>query len=93
MSETKYICTRAWRRHSLGTIITEWEYNKLPQEIKDSNSFIKHFPVFQTAQPVKDEPTQVQSNRPIEPAKVENDIRPVKRYNFPQDPVEKTDGN
>lgn len=88
MSDVKYVCVRAWRRHSLGTIITEWEYNKLPQEIKDSKSFQIYV-----------EPTLVdKSKHETKPAEkpvvtTEDDIRPLKRHNFPQNTVEKPDGN
>lgn len=30
----KYKCTAAWVRHRVGQVIEEWEYNKLPIEIK-----------------------------------------------------------
>jgi hypothetical protein len=91
MSNVNYICVRAWKRHSLGTIIPEWEYNKLPQEIKDSNSFRIHV-----------EPTLVDKSKhetkptnPIVPSpiKTEDDFRSHKRYNLPQNPVVETDGN
>jgi hypothetical protein len=88
MSNVKYVCVRAWRRHSLGEIITEWEYNKLPQEIKDSKSFQIYVERVQVDKS-KDEakPTQV----PV--VKAEDDIRPIKRHNFSQNTLEKPDGN
>lgn len=33
--EKRFICTKGWKRHSKGTIITEWEYNKLANESKE----------------------------------------------------------
>lgn len=33
----KYICKESWKRHTKGDVITDWEYKKLPVEIK------KHF--------------------------------------------------
>lgn len=92
MSDVNYICVRAWVRHPLGTIIPEWEYNKLPQEIKDSNSFRIYV-----------EPTLVDKSKhetkPTNPApapvvvKAEDDFRSYKRYNLPQNPVVEADGN
>lgn len=35
MSEKLFICKKGWARHSKGTIITEWEYNKLATESKE----------------------------------------------------------
>lgn len=32
-------CVKAWPRHSVGEVIPESEYNKLPQEIKDHGNF------------------------------------------------------
>lgn len=32
--EKFFICKKGWARHSKGTIITEWEYNKLATESK-----------------------------------------------------------
>lgn len=33
----KFICTSGWIRNKKGEILTQWEYNRLPQEIKDGN--------------------------------------------------------
>lgn len=33
----KYICKESWKRHTKGEVITDWEFKKLPVEIK------KHF--------------------------------------------------
>lgn len=33
----KYRCVRGWVRNSTGEIIEEWQYNKLPDEIKNRN--------------------------------------------------------
>lgn len=35
MSEKRFICKRGWKRHSQDTIITEWEWKRLPQEIQE----------------------------------------------------------
>lgn len=34
-----YLCVRPWKRHSVGEIIPEHEYNKLPYEIKQHGNF------------------------------------------------------
>lgn len=34
-----YRCVRPWKRHSVGQVITESEYNKCPQEIKNHGNF------------------------------------------------------
>lgn len=44
MSTTQYICTRSWVRHTQGEVINEWEWRKLPFEVKDS-CFTKVEPV------------------------------------------------
>lgn len=33
----KYICLRGWQRNPTGAILEEWEYNKLPEEVKQRN--------------------------------------------------------
>jgi len=35
VSEKLFICKKGWVRHSKGTIINEWEYNKLATESKE----------------------------------------------------------
>jgi len=30
-------CVKAWSRHGLGTVLNEWEYNKLPINIKSGH--------------------------------------------------------
>ena len=35
MSEQLFICKRGWKRHSTGTIITEWEWKKLAIETRE----------------------------------------------------------
>jgi len=40
----KYICVRDWQRHSKGTIIEEYEYNRLPHEIKERGNFKEYNP-------------------------------------------------
>lgn len=40
----KYICVRDWIRHSKGTIIEEYEYNRLPHEIKTRGNFAEYNP-------------------------------------------------
>lgn len=37
--KTSFKCVKAWPRHSVGEVIPESEYNKLPQEIKDHGNF------------------------------------------------------
>jgi len=44
----KYICIRGWKRNPTNDIIEEWEYNKLPQEIKD-----RHFKEYEEPKPVE----------------------------------------
>lgn len=34
-----YRCVRPWARHSIGEVIPEHEYNKLPHEIKQHKNF------------------------------------------------------
>lgn len=36
--QKKFQCIRDWRRHSKGTVISEWEWKKLPSDIQT-----KHF--------------------------------------------------
>ena len=36
---TQYLCVRPWKRHSVGEIIPEHEYNRLPHEIKQHGNF------------------------------------------------------
>lgn len=89
MSDVNYICVRAWVRHPLGTIIPEWEYKKLPQEIKDSKSFqIYVEPTLVDKSKHETKPAVVPT-----PIKVEDDFRPVKRFNLPQNPVVETNGD
>ena len=33
----KFICVRGWKRNPTNDIIEEWEYNKLPDEVKNRN--------------------------------------------------------
>lgn len=33
----KFICVRGWKRNPTGEIIEEWQYNKLPDEVKSRN--------------------------------------------------------
>lgn len=35
-----YKCVTPWKRHSVGEIIPDYEYNKLPHEIKQHGNFI-----------------------------------------------------
>jgi len=37
----KFKCVRAWARHSVGEVIVESEYNKLPHELKVAGSFVE----------------------------------------------------
>ena len=85
----QYICVRAWRRHSLGTIITEWEYNKLPHEIKDGNHFKVHVPVVQVNKSKYGEEDKPATEP--QPTKAQNDFRSIKRHNLQQGFVGDTD--
>ena len=33
----KFICVRGWKRNPTGEVIEEWQYNKLPDEVKNRN--------------------------------------------------------
>lgn len=33
----KFICVRGWQRNPTGEVIEEWQYNKLPDEVKSRN--------------------------------------------------------
>ena len=83
-----YHCVTAWKRHSLGEIIPENEYNKLPHEIKQNGNF-------KLIEPVADLPESIPAPQvaDIEPEIVEVveqtpvdilkdiDIKPKYRYN------------
>lgn len=64
MSTTQYICTRSWARHTHGEVINEWEWRKLPFEVKDS-CFTKVEPVPVTS--VKDVAIILANEQPTEP--------------------------
>jgi len=44
-----YLCKQSWKRHTKGDVITDWEYNKLPVEIK------KHFELIEVVKFEKQE--------------------------------------
>lgn len=54
-----YICTRGWQRNSTGEIIEEWQYNKLPDEVKKRN-FKEYVP-----EPVEEKPVLKEVPKPI----------------------------
>lgn len=64
MSTTQYICIRSWARHTQGEIINEWEWRKLPFEVKDS-CFTKVEPVPVTS--VKDVAIILANEQPTKP--------------------------
>jgi hypothetical protein len=61
----KYICTRGWQRNSTGDILEEWEYNRLPDEVKNRN-----FKEYVAEQPAKPTPRPVENIKP-KPSKPE----------------------
>tara|TARA_R110000868_G_scaffold9099_4_gene46044 strand:+ start:29 stop:295 length:267 start_codon:yes stop_codon:yes gene_type:complete len=54
----KFICTRGWKRNPTNDIIEEWEYNKLPDEVKNRN-FKEYIPTPETKPTSKPEPKPV----------------------------------
>lgn len=65
MSTTpQYICTRSWARHTQGDVINEWEWRKLPFEVKNS-CFTKVEAVPVTS--VKDVAIILANEQPTEP--------------------------
>jgi len=67
----KFICTRGWKRNPTGDVIEEWEYNKLPDEVKNRNfkeyvpETVKVEPEIVVPEPVKEEPVQPVSVKPV----------------------------
>mgnify|MGYP000903966444 CR=1 FL=1 len=51
-------CVKAWSRHGLGTVLNEWEYNKLPINIKSGH--------FQEVLPISFSDVQVKPTVPIQ---------------------------
>lgn len=46
----KFICVRGWKRNPTNDIIEEWEYNKLPDDVKNRN--FKEYVVKPDTEPV-----------------------------------------
>lgn len=62
MSEhSNYKCIRDWRRHSKGTIITHWEWRKLPEDIQ-----IKHFEEVAKNEPVQTKQYKVNTTQTLD---------------------------
>ena len=59
----KFICIRGWQRNSKDEIIEEWQYNKLPEEVKSRN-FQEYNP-----QPVVEKKPVKEIPKPIEDVK------------------------
>lgn len=49
----QFICKRGWVRHSVGAVIGEWEWRKLPQDVQE-----RHFEVYEPKVEVVPEPVQ-----------------------------------
>jgi hypothetical protein len=82
----KYKCIRSWARHSIGDVVEEYEYNRLPHEIKGVN--FEPLQVVQVVQDVAINP-EVSIPAPIDFADDAVEIQEKSR-NFIDDP-EKTE--
>lgn len=80
MTNKQYICIRAWTRNSVGDVLTEWEYTKLPYEVKNETYFKQVEPVVTST---KDLAIVLANELPVEPTIEPNNI--VQNYEQRED--------
>lgn len=93
-----YKCLRGWQRHSAGTIINEWEFNKLPVNIKGNFEEIRdkvHVQVKERVvqaepqpEPTPIEPIKPNPFKPKSKVETENDFRHTERSDVQQGKVD-----
>jgi len=72
----KFICVRGWQRNPTGAILEEWEYNRLPDEVKNRN-FKEHLPEpVVVPEPIPVAPTVVAPPVVVEPKSTHTRFKP-----------------